>query len=287
MIIKEIQSRLEFMNDVGIDYLSLDRRANTLSGGEAQRIRLASQLGSGLVGALYVLDEPTIGLHQRDNDRLIKTLLSLRDSGNTIIVVEHDEDTIYSSDYIVDIGPGAGVHGGKVVVAGYLEPLLTAKTDKTDSLTIAYLRGDKKIEIPKKRRDTDKGKLMIRGGNIFNIKNMNVDVPLGKLVTVTGVSGSGKSSFVYEIIHKNLQARFEKKHRSNEVYNCSSFSGTEYLGRAILIDQSPIGRTPRSNPATYTGAFTHIRDMFANSVEAKARGWKANRFSFNVKGGHC
>ncbi len=287
VIIKEIQSRLEFMNDVGIDYLSLDRRANTLSGGEAQRIRLASQLGSGLVGALYVLDEPTIGLHQRDNDRLIKTLLSLRDSGNTIIVVEHDEDTIYSSDYIVDIGPGAGVHGGKVVVAGYLEPLLTAKTDKTDSLTIAYLRGDKKIEIPKKRRDTDKGKLMIRGGNIFNIKNMNVDVPLGKLVTVTGVSGSGKSSFVYEIIHKNLQARFEKKHRSNEVYNCSSFSGTEYLGRAILIDQSPIGRTPRSNPATYTGAFTHIRDMFANSVEAKARGWKANRFSFNVKGGRC
>ncbi len=287
VVIREIESRLRFMINVGIEYLSLNRRAHTLSGGEAQRIRLASQLGSGLVGALYVLDEPTIGLHSRDNDRLIKTLLNLRDLGNTIIVVEHDEDTIFSSDFIVDIGPGAGVHGGEVVVAGYLDTLLTAKKNDSGSLTLDYLRGDQKIEVPKERRSEDKGKFMIRNGNIFNIKNMNVDVPLGRLVVVTGVSGSGKSSFMYEIIHKNLQARFERKYRTNEVFNCSSFTGTEYLGRAILIDQSPIGRTPRSNPATYTGAFTHIRDMFAGTSEARARGWKANRFSFNVKGGRC
>lgn len=287
VVIKEIESRLKFMVDVGIEYLSLSRRAHTLSGGEAQRIRLASQLGSGLVGALYVLDEPTIGLHSRDNDRLIQTLLNLRDLGNTILVVEHDEDTIYSSDYIVDIGPGAGVHGGEVVVAGDLNELLTAKKNESGSLTLDYLRGDVKIEVPEKRRDEDKGKLMIRNGNIFNIKNLNADVPLGKLVVLTGVSGSGKSSFMYEIIHKNLQARLERKHRTNESYNCTSFTGTEYVGRTILIDQSAIGRTPRSNPATYTGAFTHIRDMFAGSSEARARGWKANRFSFNVKGGRC
>lgn len=287
VVVREIVSRLEFMINVGIEYLTLDRRAHTLSGGEAQRIRLASQLGSGLVGALYVLDEPTIGLHSRDNDRLIKTLLNLRDLGNTIIVVEHDEDTIYSSDYLIDIGPGAGVHGGNVVVADYLEKLLTAKKNESGSLTLEYLRGDASIEIPEKRRSSDKGKLMIRGGNIFNLKNVNVDVPLGKLVMVTGVSGSGKSSFMYEIIHKNLQARFERKYRSNEVYNCASFTGTEYLGRSILIDQSPIGRTPRSNPATYTGAFNFIRELFASEPEARVRGWKANRFSFNVKGGRC
>ena len=287
VVIKEIQARLTFMNDVGIEYLTLDRRANTLSGGEAQRIRLASQLGSGLVGALYVLDEPTIGLHSRDNDRLIKTLLNLRDTGNTIIVVEHDEDTIYSSDYIVDIGPGAGVHGGHVVVAGDLDKLLTAKKNDSGSLTLAYLRGEARIEIPEKRRNKDAGKLHIAGGKIFNIKNLNVDVPLGRLISVTGVSGSGKSSFVYEILHKNLQARFERKYRTAEIFNATTFTGTEYLGRAILIDQSPIGRTPRSNPATYTGAFTHIRDMFATTAEARARGWKANRFSFNVKGGRC
>ena len=287
VVIKEIDDRLKFMMDVGIEYLSLNRRAHTLSGGEAQRIRLASQLGSGLVGALYVLDEPTIGLHSRDNDRLIKTLIDLRDLGNTIIVVEHDEDTIYSSDYIVDIGPGAGVHGGKIIVAGYLDELLTAKTNPSESITLDYLRGDKKIAVPEKRRQTDKGALKIRGGNIFNIKNLNVDVPLGKLVCVTGVSGSGKSSFVYEIINKNLEALFTKRHHTNEIYNCQSFTGTEYVSRVILIDQSPIGRTPRSNPATYTGAWSHIRDMFAMSVEAKARGWKANRFSFNVAGGRC
>jgi excinuclease ABC subunit A len=287
VVVKEIDDRLRFMMDVGIEYLALSRRAHTLSGGEAQRIRLASQLGSGLVGALYVLDEPTIGLHSRDNDRLIKTMTDLRDLGNTIIVVEHDEDTIYASDYIVDIGPGAGVHGGEIIVSGYLDKLLTEKTNTSGSVTLDYLRGDKKIEIPEKRRQGDKGSLKIRGGNIFNIKNLNVDVPLGKIVSVTGVSGSGKSSFVYEIINKNLEARFTKRHRTNEVYNCKSFAGTEYVSRVILIDQSPIGRTPRSNPATYTGAWSHIRDMFAFSVEAKARGWKANRFSFNVKGGRC
>jgi len=287
VVLREIESRLEFMINVGIEYLSLERRAHTLSGGEAQRIRLASQLGSGLVGALYVLDEPTIGLHARDNARLVKTLISLRDLGNTIIVVEHDEDTIYSSDYIVDIGPKAGIHGGEVVVSGYLDDLLTAKQNKSESITLEYLRGDKEIPIPEKRRKEQKGELQIRGGKVFNIKNMNVDIPLGKFVAVTGVSGSGKSSFVYEILHKNLQARFERKYRSAEIYNCKSFAGTEYLGRAILIDQSPIGRTPRSNPATYTGAWTFIRELFAETSEARARGWKANRFSFNVKGGRC
>jgi len=287
VITKEIEARLSFMLNVGIEYLSLDRKAHTLSGGEAQRIRLASQLGSGLVGALYVLDEPTIGLHSRDNDRLIKTLLELRDLGNTIIVVEHDEETIYSSDYIVDIGPGAGVHGGNVVVSGYLDDLLTAKDNKSKSLTISYLRGETKVEIPEERRESEKGKIAIRGGNIFNIKNLNVDIPLRRLIAVTGVSGSGKSSFVYEIVHKNLQARLDRRYRSAKTFNCQSFEGSEYLGRAILIDQSPIGRTPRSNPATYTGAFTFIRELFSETSEAKARGWKPNRFSFNVKGGRC
>jgi len=284
---REITSRLDFMLNVGIEYLTLERKSGTLSGGEAQRIRLASQLGSGLVGALYVLDEPTIGLHARDNDRLIKTLLKLRDLGNTIIVVEHDEDTIFASDFLVDIGPGAGIHGGEIVVADYLDPLLTASKNKNDSLTLSYLRGEKMIEIPKKRRDSEKGKISIKGGKIYNIKNLNIDIPLGRLVSVTGVSGSGKSSFLYEILHKNLQARFDRRYRSAEVFNCKSITGTEYLSRAILIDQSPIGRTPRSNPATYTGAFTFIRELFAETSEAKIRGWKPSRFSFNVKGGRC
>ena len=287
VVMKEIEARLQFMIDVGIEYLSLNRRAHTLSGGEAQRIRLASQLGSGLVGALYVLDEPTIGLHPKDNDRLIKTLLNLRDIGNTIIVVEHDEDTIYSSDYIVDIGPGAGIHGGSVVVSGYLDKLLTEKKNSSGSITLDYLRGDKVIDYPEKRRTSEKGEIKIRGGKIFNIKSLNVDLPLGKLVCITGVSGSGKSTFVYEVLHKNLQARLERRYRSADTHNCKSFTGAEYLSRTILIDQSAIGRTPRSNPATYTGAFTFIRDMFAATMEAKARGWKANRFSFNVKGGRC
>ena len=299
-MVREIEARLQFMLDVGLDYLQLSRKANTLSGGEAQRIRLASQLGSRLVGALYVLDEPTIGLHQRDNDRLIKTLQNLRDLGNTILIVEHDEDTIYASDYIVDIGPKAGVHGGEVLVSGYLEDLLTAnpegKQDKntasygagknTKSRTLGYLRGELKIEIPEKRRQA-KGVLRVVGGKIFNINNMNVEVPIGVMTSITGVSGSGKSSFMYEILYKNLQARYERKYRTAQTFNCSSFSGTEYLSRAILIDQSPIGRTPRSNIATYTGAFTHIRDLFASTEEARLRGWKANRFSFNVKGGRC
>ncbi len=287
VIVKEIMNRLDFMINVGIDYLSLNRRAHTLSGGEAQRIRLASQLGSGLVGALYVLDEPTIGLHQRDNDRLVKTLLRLRDMGNTIIVVEHDEDTIFSADYIIDIGPGAGVHGGHVVASGYLDELLTAKTNKTKSVTLDYLRGDLKMELPDARRTQDKGKIQIRGGNVFNIKNLNIDIPLGKFVCVTGVSGSGKSSLVYEILHKNLQARLEKRYRTAEIFNCTSFTGTEYVGRTILIDQSPIGRTPRSNPATYTGAWTFVRELFASTADARVRGWAPNRFSFNVKGGRC
>lgn len=287
VVIKEILSRLKFMVDVGIDYLTLDRRANTLSGGEAQRIRLASQLGSGLVGALYVLDEPTIGLHQKDNDRLIKTLINLRNLGNTILVVEHDEDTMFASDFIVDIGPKAGVSGGEVVVSGFMDELLTAKKNDSGSKTLAYLRGEEQIEVPEKRRTQDKGKIKIAGGKIFNIKNLNVDIPLGKLVTVTGVSGSGKSSFVYEILHKNLEAKLERSKRTAQVFNATRFEGTEYLGRTILIDQSPIGRTPRSNPATYTGAWTHIRDLFAATSEARVRGWNAGRFSFNRKGGRC
>lgn len=286
VILKEIESRLQFMVNVGIEYLTLDRRAHTLSGGEAQRIRLASQLGSGLVGALYVLDEPTIGLHQRDNDRLIKTLTSLRDLGNTIVVVEHDEDTMFASDYIVDIGPGAGVHGGNVVVSGYLDDLLTSKNNDSNSLTLSYLRGETKIEIPDTRREP-KGKISIKGGNVFNIKDLNADISLGCLNVITGVSGSGKSSFMYEILHKNLQARLEFRHRTAKVFNCESIIGTEYLSRTILIDQSAIGRTPRSNPVTYTGAWTHIRDLFAGSVEARAHGWGPGRFSFNVKGGRC
>src|ERR1035437_2975711 len=274
------------MLDVGLDYLQLSRKANTLSGGEAQRIRLASQLGSRLVGALYVLDEPTIGLHQRDNDRLIKTLQNLRDLGNTILIVEHDEDTIYASDYIVDIGPKAGVHGGKIIVSGYLDDLLTAKKNTSGSRTLSYLREEIKIPTPEKRKQ-GKGTLRISGGKIFNIKKLNVEVPLGIMSSITGVSGSGKSSLMYEILYKNLQARYERKYRTAQIFNCSGFTGTEYLSRVILIDQSPIGRTPRSNLATYTGAFTHVRDLFATTEEARLRGWKANRFSFNVKGGRC
>ncbi len=284
-IIREITSRLEFMLNVGLDYLTLNRSAATLSGGEAQRIRLASQLGTGLVGALYVLDEPTIGLHQRDNDRLIDTLLTLKKLGNTILVVEHDEDTIYAADYLVDIGPGAGTHGGNVVVSGWLDELLTAPKNDSGSLTLSYLRGETEIEVPEERRTSEKGSIKIRGASLHNIKNQNVDIPLGKLVCITGVSGSGKSTFLYDILHKNVAARFAKREATLE--HVSSITGTEYVGRVVLIDQSPIGRTPRSNPATYTGAFTHIRDLFAATSEARARGWKPGRFSFNVAGGRC
>lgn len=286
-VVKEITSRLKFMRDVGIEYLTLNRKAGTLSGGESQRIRLASQLGSGLVGALYVLDEPTIGLHKRDNDRLLNTLLNLRDLGNTIIAVEHDEDTIFASDYIVDLGPGAGVHGGEVAAAGYLENLLDFEKSKASSLTLDYLRGDKKIDLPGRRRKQDKGKLKVKGGKAFNIKNMNVEVPLGNFVGLTGVSGSGKSSFMYEILYKNLYAKTFRHNKKFEPINCSGIEGDEDIYRTIMIDQSPIGRTPRSNPATYTGAFGYIRELFASTKEARARGWKPGRFSFNVKGGRC
>ncbi len=284
-IIREITSRLDFMLNVGLDYLTLNRSAATLSGGEAQRIRLASQLGTGLVGALYVLDEPTIGLHQRDNDRLIKTLLTLKELGNTILVVEHDEDTILSSDYIVDIGPGAGVHGGNVVVSGWLDELLRAPKNESGSLTLDYLRGDVEVAVPEERRSSEKGSIKIKGATLHNLKNLNIEVPLGKLVGITGVSGSGKSTFLYDILHKNVAARFNRRETKPE--HVASITGTEYVGRVVLIDQSPIGRTPRSNPATYTGAFTHIRDLFSATSEARARGWKPGRFSFNVAGGRC
>ncbi len=286
-VLKEVEDRLNFLLNVGLEYLALNRTANTLSGGEAQRIRLASQLGSRLVGAMYVLDEPTIGLHQRDNERLIRTLEDLRDIGNTIIVVEHDEDTIYASDYIVDIGPKAGVHGGQVVVSGYLDKLLAAKTNPSGSRTLAYLRKEEEIEVPEKRRGEDRGSIKVVGANLHNIHNQNIEVPLGRMVAITGVSGSGKSTFLYDVLYSNLQARLERKMRSAKTFNCASFTGSEYISRAIMIDQSPIGRTPRSNIATYTGAFTHIRELFAASEEARLRGWKVNRFSFNVKGGRC
>ncbi len=291
-ILKEIGSRLSFMLDVGLDYLTLDRSAATLSGGEAQRIRLASQLGSGLTGALYVLDEPTIGLHQRDNDRLIKTLLTLKELGNTIIVVEHDEDTIYSADYIVDVGPGAGVHGGHVVVSGWLGDLLTAKKNESGSSTLSYLRQEKEISVPETRRTAERGWLKVRGATLHNLVNQNIDIPLGKLVAITGVSGSGKSTFLYDILHRNLVKRTNDRLKSwrkkdAQLEHVASLTGSEYAGRVVLIDQSPIGRTPRSNPATYTGAMTHIRDLFAATSEARARGWKPGRFSFNVPGGRC
>ena len=286
VVIKEIEDRLLFMYDVGLQYLALNRRANTLSGGEAQRIRLASQLGSQLVGALYVLDEPTIGLHQRDNDRLINTLKNLRDLGNTIIVVEHDEDTIFASDYIIDIGPGAGIHGGNVMVQGYLKPLLEGK-NKEQSLTIDYLKRVAKVEIPNQRRDKDKGLLKIHGAHIHNIKNLNAEIPLGRMSVISGVSGSGKSSFMHDVVYKNLQGLLERRSRTAKTFNAAKFEKIGDLSRVIMIDQSPIGRTPRSNPATYTGAWTFIRDLFANTTEARVRGWKSSRFSFNVKGGRC
>jgi excinuclease ABC subunit A len=288
VVLKEISTRLVFLLDVGLNYLTLNRKADTLSGGEAQRIRLASQLGSQLVGALYVLDEPTIGLHQRDNEKLINTLLKLRDLGNTILVVEHDEDTAYASDFLVDIGPGAGVHGGHVVVADYLEKLLTAPTNKSNSITMSYLREEEKVYVPKDRRNKLMGELTIKNGNAFNIKDLNIKIPLGKMVGITGVSGSGKSTLMYEIVNRNLEAKLERKLRTAKTYNADFFGGVEEnLSRVILIDQSPIGRTPRSNPATYTGIWTPIRELFAETAEARVRGWSPSRFSFNVPGGRC
>ena len=286
-LFNEIVGRISFLADVGLEYMTLDRRANTLSGGEAQRIRLASQLGSGLVGALYVLDEPTIGLHQRDNDRLVQTLIRLRDLGNTIIVVEHDEDTIFASDYIVDIGPKAGKHGGEVVVSGFLDDLLSAKRNISGSLTLSYLRGERKIEVPDTRRSRNIGRLILSGASANNIKNMNVEIPLGRITTVTGVSGSGKSTLLYDLVYRNLRHKLDRRLTVAKSFGAKSFKGYEFLNRVVLVDQSPIGRTPRSTPVTYVGAFTHIRDLFAYTEEARYRGWKPGRFSFNVPGGRC
>lgn len=279
---KEVLARLGFMSNVGLSYLELSRAANTLSGGEAQRIRLATQIGSGLQGVLYVLDEPSIGLHQRDNDRLIGTLKHLRDLGNSVLVVEHDEDTIAQADYLVDVGPGAGVHGGQIVAQG--TPAEVAKNP--DSITGRYLAGTEKIPVPKKRRSIEKDrKLIIRGARENNLKNIDVAFPLGVMTLVTGVSGSGKSTLVNDILAKELSARL---HRAQEVPGAhENIEGIEYLDKAIIIDQSAIGRTPRSNPATYTGVFTPIRELFAGTPEANIRGYKAGRFSFNVKGGRC
>ena len=281
-IMKEITARLGFMSNVGLTYLELSRAANTLSGGEAQRIRLATQIGSGLQGVLYVLDEPSIGLHQRDNDRLIGTLKHLRDLGNSVLVVEHDEDTIAAADYLVDVGPGAGVHGGNIVAHG--TPAEVAKNP--DSITGRYLAGTEKIAVPKKRRKIEKErKLLVRGARENNLKNIDVAFPLGVMTLVTGVSGSGKSTLVNDILAKELSARL---HRAQEVPGShESIEGIDQLDKAIIIDQSAIGRTPRSNPATYTGVFTAIRELFAGTPEANIRGYKAGRFSFNVKGGRC
>ena len=280
-IIKEIKARLGFLLDVGLGYLTLARAANSLSGGEAQRIRLATQIGSGLQGVLYVLDEPSIGLHQRDNARLISTLQRMRDLGNTVIVVEHDEETIRTADYVVDIGPGAGIHGGQIVAQGTPAQIKSNK----GSITGSYLRGDKSIKAPNKYREGNGKKLTIRGASEHNLKQVTVDIPLGKLVVVSGVSGSGKSSLVNDILAKELRARL---HRASTVAGKhESIEGIQHLDKAIVIDQSPIGRTPRSNPATYTGLFTPIRDLFANTPEAKLRGYKPGRFSFNVVGGRC
>ncbi len=281
-ILKEISSRLGFMNNVGLNYLELSRAANTLSGGEAQRIRLATQIGSGLQGVLYVLDEPSIGLHQRDNDKLIATLKNLRDLNNTVLVVEHDEDTIRAADWLVDVGPGAGVNGGMIVASG--TPDEVSKNPK--SLTGQFLSGKDKIQIPKKRRKIQKNeKLVIKNARENNLKNIDVEIPLGVMTVVSGVSGSGKSTLVNEILSKELLAR---KHRAQEVPGAhDEILGLEKLDKAIVIDQSAIGRTPRSNPATYTGVFTQIRELFAGTPEANIRGYKAGRFSFNVKGGRC
>ena len=279
-VLKEIRARVGFLMDVGLDYLSLSRATGTLSGGEAQRIRLATQIGSGLVGVAYILDEPSIGLHQRDNDKLLNTLKHLRDLGNSVLVVEHDEDTMRAADYIVDIGPGAGEHGGQVVVAGTAEDIMKNE----NSITGAYLSGRMKIPVPKTRR-TPTGWLTVKGAQENNLKNIDVDFPLGVLTCVTGVSGSGKSSLVNEILYKRLAKELNRARTIPGKH--ADIVGMEQLDKVIAIDQSPIGRTPRSNPATYTGVFDQIRDLFAATADARARGYKKGRFSFNVKGGRC
>ncbi len=287
-VLKEIMNRLEFMLNVGLGYLTLGRTAGTLSGGEAQRIRLASQVGSRLVGALYILDEPTIGLHPKDNEKLLATLANLRDIGNTVIVVEHDPETIWMADYLVDLGPGAGVHGGEIVAAGPMPDVLQDKK----SLTAAYLRGDKEIKIPEKRRHVDaekkyfsSGQIKIVGATENNLKNIDVKIPLKRFVCVTGVSGSGKSTLINDILYRGLSNKLN--HTGWQMGKHARIEGLDYLDKVIVIDQSPIGRTPRSNPVTYTGAWTHIRELFTALPEARARGYQPGRFSFNVPGGRC
>jgi excinuclease ABC subunit A len=281
LVLREIKARLKFLLDVGLDYLTLDRTAMTLSGGEAQRIRLATQIGAGLTGVLYVLDEPSIGLHQRDNHRLLNTLTKLRDLGNTLIVVEHDEDTIRAADHLVDIGPGAGIHGGHIISQGNLKSLLSAK----DSLTGEYLSGRRKIETPTERRKGNGRSLNLKNAYRNNLRNVDVEIPLGKLVSITGVSGSGKSTLMNELLYPSLQHHFGQKVPFPK--ELDKITGLNALDKVIVIDQSPIGRTPRSNPATYTGVFDVIRTVFAETVEAKVRGYKPGQFSFNVKGGRC
>lgn len=281
MILKEIDARLQFLIDVGLEYLTLSRSAGTLSGGEAQRIRLATQIGSGLTGVLYILDEPSIGLHQRDNDKLIATLKKLRDLGNSLLVVEHDEDTMYAADQIIDIGPGAGVHGGQVMAQGTAEEIKNVPT----SITGAYLSGRKKIEVPKKRRPGNKKNIEIVNATENNLKNISVKFPLGKFICITGVSGSGKSTLINEVLYKNVAQQLNGA--TEKPGKCKTIKGLENIDKIINIDQSPIGRTPRSNPATYTGAFDLIRDIFASTNEAKMRGYEKGRFSFNVPGGRC
>lgn len=280
-VLKEIRQRLKFLVDVGLDYLSMARSSGTLSGGEAQRIRLATQIGSGLVGVLYILDEPSIGLHQRDNVKLIETLKRLKNLGNTLIVVEHDEETILSADYVVDIGPGAGEHGGKVVACGTPEEIM----ESHESVTGQYISRRETIPIPQTRRSGNGESLIIRGARQNNLKNIDVEIPLGKFTCVTGVSGSGKSSLINEILYKGLSGKLNNKFTFAGDYD--KIEGVSNIDKIIAIDQKPIGRTPRSNPATYTGVFTDIRDLFAETPEAKARGYKPGRFSFNVKGGRC
>lgn len=279
-VLKEIRARIGFLLEVGLDYVTLNRSSKTLSGGEAQRIRLATQIGSQLVGVLYILDEPSIGLHQRDNTRLIEALKNLRDVGNSVLVVEHDKDMIVESDYVIDIGPGAGVHGGKVVAAAPPKQML-----KFNTMTANYITGKKSIEVPKQRRKGNGKKLVLKGCTGHNLKNVSVEIPLGKFICVTGVSGSGKSSLINETLYPILSNYFYNSEKRPLPYK--SFDGIEQIDKVIDIDQSPIGRTPRSNPATYTNVFSDIRNLFAELPESKIRGYKPGRFSFNVKGGRC